>query len=258
MNARSVLLLVALLAAPWPFIFADNRTDEWIGKARSAVGSESALSAITSVRFIGTVETIQKTPSKDDPTKTVDVTIRLAINTCFQKPYRQKIILRTDKSVENTVLDGYDGWFRRTEVGNEKDAQVALLESGQIKRLRANAWEHLSFYRGIEDRGGRVSYQGEADVEGKNCVIIVFAHSDTISFTRYFEKETGRLIKTVTENGGEIREQGEMMVNGIRYPKALINKAPDGQTAIITFDSIKVNEPLPAAEFAIPDTMMGR
>lgn len=253
MKARTVFLLAALLAAPFQQSFADNRTDEWIAKARAAVGTEKALASISSVRFIGTVETVQKIPTKDDPAKTEDKTIRLGIDIIFQNPYRQRIVLRSDNGLETTVLDGYDGWIRRSEIGKEAEAQFTLLESTQIKRLRANTWENLSFYRGIEKRGGRVEYQGEADVEAKPCIVLDFLHTDNISFTRYFEKSTGLLIKTVTENGGEIREEGEIIVNGIRYPKVLINKSPEGQVATITFDSIKVNEPLPAAEFAVPE-----
>jgi outer membrane lipoprotein-sorting protein len=256
MNVRSVLLLTAVLAAPWQPSFADSRTDEWIAKARAAMGSENALTAINSVRFTGTVETVQKVPAKNDPAKLEETTIRLAIDIIFQKPYRQRIVLRSDKGIETTVLDGYDGWIRRAEAGRENQSQITLLESSQIKRLRANVWENLFFHRGIEERGGRVEYQGEADVDGKHCAVLVFMHPDGISFTRYFDKSTGQLVKTITENGGEIREEGELQVNGIRYPKILINKAPDGQTATITFDSIRVNEPLPASDFAVPDAVM--
>lgn len=256
MNARSAFLFAALLIAPLQVGFADDRVDEWIAKARAAVGSESALNAINSVRFIGTVETVQKIASKEDPAKTTDAIIRLGIDISFQKPYRQRIVVRSDKSVETTVLDGYDGWFRRAETGGEDKEQLILLDSAQIKRLRAKTWDELSFYRGIEERGGRVVLQADAEVDGKACAVLAFVHSDSISFTRYFDKATGLLIKTITEVGGEIREEGEIRVNGIRYPKILVTKAPDGQAATITFESIKVNEPLPAAEFAMPDAIM--
>ncbi len=256
MNARSVFLLTVLLIAPWQLSFADTQAEEWITKARAAVGAESALTAINSVRFIGRVETIQKIPSKEAPAKMEEKTIRLAIDIDFQKPDRQRIVLRSDKTVETTALDGYDGWIRRAEIGKEAHSQLTLLESTQIKRLRASVWENLSFYRGIEARGGRVEYQGEAEVDGKTCVVLAFIHAANISFTRYFDKTTGLLLKSVTESGGEIKEEGEIMVNGIRYPKKLINKSPDGQVATILFDTIKVNEPLPADEFAVPDAVM--
>lgn len=256
MNARSAFLFIALLSVPLQVSFANERADAWVAKARAALGGEKALTGITAVRFSGTVETIQKIPSKDDPAKMIETPIRLAIDISFQKPYRQRIVLRSDKTVETTALDEYNGWIRRAEIGRENQAQLTLLESSQIKRLRANTWENLSFYRGIEERGGRVEYQGEAEVDGKSCVVLAFVHASNISFTRYFDKTTGLLIKTVTENSGEIREEGEIIVDGIRYPKVLINKSPDGQVATITFDSVKVNEPLPDAEFAVPDAVM--
>ena len=98
MNARSVLLLTALLVVPFHVSFADERADAWIVKARAAVGKESALTAINSVRFIGTVETVQKIPSKEDPAKMNETTIRLAIDISFQKivPATDRPALRQD------------------------------------------------------------------------------------------------------------------------------------------------------------------
>ena len=48
---------------------------------------------------------------------------------------------------------------------------------------------------------------------------LVFIHSDEIIFTRYFDKANGRLVKTVTDNKSEIREEGEIIVSGIRFPR---------------------------------------
>jgi hypothetical protein len=252
MNPRFVLSLVALLAVSSPTARADAKTDEWIAKGRAALGTEEALGAVASVRYTGTLETTEKVPDKDDPAKTIERPLRLAIDIVFQKPCQQRIMLRSDKILETTALDDYDGWVRRAEIGKDEQWQLTLLDAGQIKRLRANTWENLAFYRGIEQRGGSVVFQGEATVEDKPCVILAFLHADNISFTRYFEKSTGRLVKTVTENGGEIREQGEIIEKGVRYPKILINKSTTGQVTTITFESIKVNEPLPGSEFAVP------
>jgi len=252
MNDRFVLRFAALLAVSAPLVLADARTDEWIAKGRAALGSEQALEAISSVRYIGTLDTTEKVADKDNPAKTVERPLRLAIDIVFQKPCQQRIILRSDKILETTALDDYDGWVRRAEIGKDDQWQLTLLDSAQIRRLRANTWENLAFYRGLEKQGGSVEYQGEATVEDKPCVILAFLHGENISFLRYFEKTTGRLMKTVTENGGEIREQGEIFVQGVRFPKTLINKGANGQVTTITFDSIKVNEPLPAGDFVVP------
>jgi hypothetical protein len=173
-------------------------------------------------------------------------------------PCQQRYILRSDKIVETTALDDYDGWIRRSEIGKNDQWQLTLLDASQIKRLRANTWENLAFYRGIEKRGGTVEYQGEATVDGKACVVLAFLYAENISFTRYLEKATGLLIKTVTETGGEIREQGEIVENGVRYPKILINKSPNGQVTTITFDTVRVNEPVPASEFVVPAMLIDR
>jgi hypothetical protein len=245
------LAVVACLLATTAFA-DDNPAEVWIAKARAALGTEDALNAVTSVRFVGTVETVGKVADKADPTKLVEGPVRYAIDIIFAKPFRELYVLRSDRDTETTALDDYDGWLRRVETGHEDQWQLRLLSAGQIKQLRASAWENLAFYRGIEKLGGKVEFKGDADVEGKPCVILVFEHSDSINYTRYFEKATGLLLKTTTETT-EIREQGSVTVNGIRFPKALVNKPTGGPVATITFDSIKVNEPIAPSEFAMPE-----
>jgi hypothetical protein len=252
MKVRLVFLWSALLAAPALPVLADAQTDSWIAKARAALGRDHALDAVRTVHFTGTLETVQQVPSSADPKVPTDEVLRLGIDIVFQKPYQQRIVLRSDKVVETTALDGYDGWVRRADATREDQWQLTLLDPGQIKRLRANTWENLAFYRGIEQRGGKVEFLGEENSEGKDCVKLRFSHADNISFLRYFEKNTGVLVKTVTETGGEIREEGETLINGVRYPKKLVNKTPDGKITTITFDSIKVNETVPDSEFAVP------
>ncbi|HEY4302520.1 MAG TPA: hypothetical protein VGM73_16730 [Candidatus Didemnitutus sp.] len=231
---------------------ADDQADFWIAKARAALGTEEALNAVNSVRFVGTVETVEKVPDKDDPSKMVDHPVRLAIDIVFAKPYRELYVLRSDKVTETTALDDYDGWLRRVENGHEDHWQLRLLSAAQIKQLRASTWENLAFYRGIEKLGGRVEFKGDGEVDGKPCVILVFEHSDSINYTRYFEKATGLLLKTTTEST-QIQEQGSVIINGVRFPKALINKPAGSPAATISFDAIKVNEVIPASAFAMPD-----
>ena len=145
--------------------------------------------------------------------------------------------------------------MRRADAKDATKWQLSLLDVQQVKRLRANTWENLFFYRGIDKRGGKIEFGGDATVDGKECVKLVFTHAENIVFTRFFDKATGRLVKTETESGGEIREDGEIRAGGLRFPRTLINKAPNGQVATITFDSVKINEPFPADAFAVPMLM---
>ena len=63
---------------------------------------------------------------------------------------------------------------------------------------------------------------------------------------------SGRLVKTEIEGGGEIREEGEIVVEGIRFPKTVVNKSVTGRVTAITFRKVSVNVPFPPEIFAVP------
>lgn len=231
------LLAVSLALAAGPLQAADS-VGQMLAKARGFLGSEKALDAVSTIHFTGTLEVAAGT--------------RLPVDILFQKPYQQRITVTGPKVIEVTALDGYDAWQKRTNPANPTQWQVTLLDAGQVKRLRANTWENLSFFTGIEKKGGNVLFGGETTIDGLPCVKLSFVHANDIVFVRYFEKSTGRLVKTETESGAEIREEGEMIVNGVRFPKKVVNKAPNGSTTTIVFDRIELNSTVPASEFAVP------
>lgn len=244
--------LVLLLAAVATVARADARADAVIAKARAAVGSESALNALRSIHFTGKFTTTGKVPVNGDAKNLKDETVVLALDIVFQQPFQQRMIRRSATQVETTGLDGYDAWVRVADATDDKKWRLQLLDSRQIRGLRANTWESLAYFRGLEQQGGRTDYLGEATLDGVACVKLVFAHADGIAFTRYFDKATGRLLRTDTEDGNQIREEGEMIVEGIRFPRTIVTRTTDGKIATITFDSVKVNERIPASEFAVP------
>lgn len=219
-----------------------------ITKARAFLGSDEVLNAVSSVRYEGSLVA----PDPASPGKE----IRSAIEIVFQRPDRQRITARSEKMVEVTGLDGYEAWQRVHDPADPTKWRQTLLGPDQIKRLRANTWENLSYFRGVESRGGRIEDQGTANVEGVACRKLAFFHGPGIIFFRYFDVATGRLVLTETEGGGKIREQGGVVVDGIRFPKSIVTttknaKGEDTQVTI-TFDKISVNQPLPAAAFAMP------
>lgn len=238
MKHRLSFLLAALVGFAAGPLQAADATGPLLAKARAYLGSEGALNAIATIHFTGSLE--------------VDANTRLPVDIVFQKPFQQRITLTSPKVIEVTALDGYDAWQKRTNPANPTQWQVTLLDAGQVKRLRANTWENLSFFAGIEKKGGKVQAGGEATLDGVACTKLLFVHADNIVFTRYFDKATGRLVKTETENGAEIREEGELSAGGVRFPKKVINKAPNGTVTTITFDRIELNVPVAAAEFAVP------
>ncbi len=228
----AALLVSAVAAQP------AQPADEWIAKARSFLGGDKALDAVRSIHFTGTLEL-------SDGKK-------LPADIVFQKPYQQKITVKGPNAIETTALDGYDAWQKRTNPENPSQWQVTLLDAAQVKRLRANTLENLSFYSTKALAGAVVQVLGEATVDGVPCVKLTFTHTGNIVFTRYFNKATGQLLKTETENGGEIREEGEMIVNGVRFPRRVINKSANGTVTAIFFEQVVVNEAFPAEAFAVP------
>jgi hypothetical protein len=237
MKARLFVLLPALIALAAPPLQAQG-VEQVIAKARAYLGTEAALGAVQNIHFTGVIQ--------------VDATTRVPVEIIFQKDYQQRITVTGSKVIETTALDGYDAWQKRANPLNLAQWQVTLLDAVQVKRLRANTWENLNFFAGLERKGGTVQLQGEVEVDGVTCVSLAFIHGPDIVFQRFFDKATGRLIKTVTENGAEIREEGEVQVNGIRFPQKVINKAASGQVTTISFDKITLNEPIPTSEFAVP------
>jgi hypothetical protein len=245
---RPLRTICALLA--FSIAAANAAEPAIIAKARAFVGSEAALANVKSIHYIGTLVT---TDPKDATKQT-----RAAMEIVFQKPEQQRIMATTDKTIETTALDGYDGWQRIQDAADPTKWRQTLLGTEQIKRLRANTWENLSFFRGIEKIGGRLEEQGTKTIDGATCQKIAFIHAPNIIFYRYFDVATGKLVYTETEAGGTIREQGEMIVNGIRFPRSIItssgtkNAAGEVQTVTINFDKITVNETFPTQQFAVP------
>ena len=221
---------------------------EIIAKARSCLGSDEVLSSVNSVRYEGWLIA----PDPANPGKET----KAAMEIVFQRSDRQRITARSEKTVEVTGLDGYEAWQRVHDPADPTKWRQTLLGPDQIKRLRANTWENLGYFRGLDSRGGRIEDQGNVDVEGVACRKLAFIHGPGIIFFRYFEVSTGRLVLTETEGGGRIREQGETIVQGIRFPKSIVtttkNAKGEDTRVTITFDKITLNEPLPAAEFAVP------
>lgn len=224
--------------------------EQVIARARATVGSEASLKSLESLHYYGTLTTT----ATDENGANHDV--KVAIEIVFQRPYRQRIVATSENKIEITALDDYEGWQREQDPADANRWRMTLLSGEQIKRLRANTWENLSFFSGIEQRHGNLKDLGTAEVDGKSCRKLAFEHGDGIVFTRYFDEASGRLLLTETENGIRIREEGELLVDGIRFPSKIISTSalPDGseRTVTIVFDKVIVNEPLADSLFTVP------
>lgn len=219
-----------------------------VAKARAYLGTEEALNAVKSVHYSGSM----LAPNPADPAKPT----RIGIDIIFQAPYRQRTVRSTDAIVDTTALDVYDGWHRTQSSKDPTQWRLQVLPTDQVRRQRAIVWENLAFFRGLEREGGQVLDQGTVVLGGATCRKLAFVHAADIIFYRFFDEATGRLVRTETEGGNAILEQGEIMAGGIRFPKVIINtlKGSDGkeQSVTITFDKITVSESFPEDIFAVP------
>lgn len=217
-----------------------------IAKARARMAPESVLDAVKSIHYVGTMTSADPA----DPAKE----LRQPIEIFLQKPAQQRIVVTSDDVIEVSALDGYDAWRRITDAKDPTKWQQSLLGADQIKQLRADVWQNLWFFRGIERVGGTVEDQGPATIDGISCRKIAFIHHPTLTYFRYFNEATGELVYTGDETNN-IREEGEIMAGGIRFPKTLrITQKRDGRADVrtITFDQITVNEVFPDSLFAVP------
>lgn len=251
---KSALLLGGITFSMGIALSAPNETaDQIIARARAYLGGDSALGAIKSVHYRGIMETYQGTTAGS-------MSGKYGVDIVYQKPYQQRIIATGSDAVETTALDGYVAWVRKQDLHNPTRWQVMVVDPNQIKALRANNWEYLNFFKDIEQCGGKVEVLGPATADGLPAVKLAFTHEQGIVFYRYFDPATGKLLFSETSQGGSIRLEGEIIVNGVRFPQKIIqiSKGLDAkgqaveQKQVVTVDQITLNEVFPAEDFELP------
>jgi hypothetical protein len=226
-----------------------------IAKARAFLGTEAALDGVTSVHLVGSMESTLDGSAAPPNKATVDIV--------FQKPYQESLKIVTSDQLARKVLDGYNGWQLTqanrpggpAEFDSKQAQRLTILGVDQIRILRADTWENLSYYRGLEAAGGSTEDLGPATIDGVACEKIALRHSDLIVYYRYFDLATGRLVFTETYAGAKIREVGELVVQGIRFPRKItVDELNGGKVAhtTIVIDRVTLNEPYSADFFAVP------
>lgn len=233
------LLVALLLCAPFA-ARADSELDI-VKKARAYIGPAEKLASITAIHLSGTITTAADK--------------KMAIEMIFQKPCQQRITATGAENIEITGLDDYEGWQRIQDSKDQTSWKLTLLGADQVRRLRANTLEHLNFY-GAQPYHVAIEDKGEAVLDGRSVHKVLFRHDRDIAFLRFFDSKTGELLRTETDQGGVIAQEGELLVDGLRFPKILRMpaKGPDGsaRTIVVEFDKVTLNETFAASLFAVP------
>ena len=249
----STFCVLAAIAGLSPLLRADEPAI--IAKARAYLGSESALNAVNSIHMTGNISGALDA-SGTSSQMTVDIIV--------QKPWQESIkMLGKDRFVQMS-LDGYEASQQtqegpsamQTVIDPKKPWRLTILGPEQVRALRVDISESLWFYRGVLRAGGTIEDRGRATMDGIDTEKVAFVYAPNAIYIRYIDRSTGRLVFTETESGTKIRESGEIMAGGIRFPKQIaVTDIVNGKdsTKTYNFDKITLNESFPAGLFAVPD-----
>ena len=215
--------------------------EETVKKARSFLGDEGKLDSLHTIQYKGSL----LYSSGDLGT----------IEMVYQKPLRQKMTAVVNNRKEVSVLDETEGWTTFERVGDSARLGMEIFDPIRILIMQAAVREAFSFYRAPDVRNGKIHYNGKQNVKGRECVVLTYDHGDGVAYHRFIDEETGQLMKTLDSKGVEFYEEGEMIIDGIRFPKKMISTFETGigtQTMEFAWTSIRLNKKLADSEYEMP------
>ena len=237
-------LAAVLFSLPGITVADELTTGEVIAKAREYLGGDEKLESISTILYKGVFESPISGNSG-------------YISILLKKPLMQRMEVLNGSVTEITAINDFEGWKRSVDNTNPNDWSFVILNLSELKRMRANTWENLNFFTGIEHLMGRVINKGPTHKDGRKAYLLIFEYDKGLYYERYFDIETGELISTINNNGVEIKEVGEIMVDGVRFPEKVITLV-DGEVAnIVTFVDVLLNEEMDESLFDVPSMYPG-
>jgi hypothetical protein len=210
-----------------------------IDRARATVGTEAALNRLVTLQIIGVLEPA----APEIPSATLLIIAR--------KPCSQRLELRVDDLVETTILNGGRGCIVRSNL-NAEASQMRELVGVELERMIYSTRQHFNFYRPDFKNGERVRLEGIENFRGQRSYKLIYEYPDGQETIRYFSVVDDTLVATITENGVASIGKGAQIIEGIRYPEAIDYYEGDRKLHTIVLREVKVNQPLPAGVFDIP------
>ncbi len=216
--------------------------DDFLKKARAQLGPESKLDSVESIEYKGTVIS----PTGEEMSK---------LELIFDKPNRQLLKEIRGEVVNQTAVNGYEGYVMSIDPANPRSPLVQVLRPGQVKRLMANAVENLNFFDGPEKmRGGEIVDEGMTDYNGQTVRKIKFVYPLDLFYVRYFDPNSGKLIATVSSDGLTMVEKNSLNAAGIKFPKTVDTYDETGKLLrTVEFTEVNVNQKLDPGAFDFPE-----
>ncbi len=236
-----LLTVYSILAAlQISFLPAVASVEEVIAMARQRLGGEEVLNSVNSIHFKGKFMATNRGTEGQ-------------IEILFQKPFQQRLDVSEGDSILTTGLNGYEGWNRRISINNPGSWDLEILDAADVRRMRANTHDNLNFFTGLDKVRGKVLEKAVQKKDGRDAHVLVFQYDDKIFYKRYFDVQTGELISTVNDQGLEIKEVGQMVVDGVRFPQKVVSLIDGEIVNTVEFTEIILNEDLDSSYFDLPD-----
>lgn len=225
--------------------FGQNSDEEIIQStiklARSYLGDSNKLDSISSIHYKGSL----LYSSGDLGT----------IEMVYQKPMKQRMVAVIGDRKEVSVLNNSEGWTTFERVIDSVPLSMEIFDPIRILIMQASVREAFGFFKKPNTRNGEITYEGRESVKGHECIVLTYHHGDGIAFRRFIDAETGQVRRTLDSKGVEYSEEGEILVEGIRFPKKMVSTfstAIGSQTMEFAYSSIKLNQKLPESDFIMP------
>lgn len=177
------------------------------------------------------------------------------VDIIFKKPNYQSITSVINGMKETSVLKRTEAW-QKVERSNQPGAwELNLYEIGDILRMQANVRDQFDFMAVPSARVGKVTYEGEQEIEGVKTLALRYDHGSNIFFVHFVDPETGRIVRSINDLGMNFIRSGEKVVNGIKFPEKMVTRfqTPLGvQSLEVSYSSITLNEQFDDTLFEMP------
>lgn len=245
-------LLFAGLAALCTSMSATAATvPELVTKVRAALGTESGLNAVKSLRYT------YRMADKDGKETGLYVSEYLAPMCHRDIDYTMKD--RDGRALEIIVsINGAEGYRRINAMGTDLH-NLSILTAGDVDLLRDYASDNLTFFAPPSPARGTVVTAPDETVEGVDCHVLAYKYRTGLTLRYYFAKSDNRVVASRAERPNGVREGlqvhvGEQRVAGIVFPKAVRILDTEGKPLkTMTVEKVEVNPAdITAKTFATP------
>lgn len=241
---KSIFLTTAAMCAAL-ISQAATPAETLVTKARTALGGETALNAVRSLRIEMSVV--------DADGKALG-----ALVSEYKAPYSQRELNYTEKNIENiSAINGREGFriLRRLD-NNASQIQVIPYEELNARRDFTAANLHLLAVPSTER--GSVELAPDETIDGVACATLDYSYASGVIIRRYVDKATGRLVATRINNKGGVvgnlmLNVGEQKISEINFPKSIVIRDDKGKTQrTLNVTKVEVNPSIDDAAFAMP------